>query len=315
MDVREYVYSTVEGGTLLKADVHYKPVSNDDVKEARPIALIIYGGGFVAGSKAAVSKARLDSLIHEFGFTVVVPDYRHCPAISVYDGPVTDIHSAYSWACRELPELLFRDVGASVDGNRVAVIGSSAGGSLALHLGSATPPPKAIISYFPAIYLKDPFWHSPMEAMAQIPRFPETFVNKVYDEGVITSAPSSFKKVPDSPKPVPDFSKPRTAWLLSNLRDGTMFRNVVQDDNYERVDPVELFSANFPPTCFIHGTEDRMALPRFSAQACQALQSLSVDSKFIVANGYGHDFETSMPANHPDFSIIRDSHRFAAERV
>ncbi|KAF4334032.1 alpha beta-hydrolase [Fusarium beomiforme] len=315
MDVKEYVYGTFDGGRRLLADVYYKPATNDVAKDTRPIALLIYGGAFVAGTKATVSKARLDSLIHEFGFTVVVPDYRHCPGISVYDGPVTDIHSAYLWACRELPELLFRDVGASVDGNRVAVIGSSAGGNLALHLGSATPPPRAIVSYFPAIYLKDPFWHSPMEVMAQIPRFPEAFVNKIYNEGVITSAPPSFKKVPDSPKPVPDFTKPRTAWLLSNLRDGTMFQNVVQDGNYERVDPVELFSTNFPPTCFIHGTEDKMALPRFSAQAYQTLQSLGVDAKLIVANGYGHDFETSMPADHPDFSIIRESHRFAADRV
>ncbi|KAK2686273.1 hypothetical protein QWA68_014850 [Fusarium oxysporum] len=320
MDVKEYVYSTFDGGIPLLADVYYKPV-NEDAKKARPIVLLIYGGAFVAGTKATVSKARLDSLIHEFGFTVVVPDYRHSPCISVYDGPVTDMHSAYSWASRELPELLLRDAGVLVDGNRVAVIGSSAGGNLALHLGvthlkgSATPSPKAIVSYFPAIYLKDPFWHSQMEVMAQIPRFPDAFVNKIYNEGVITSAPPSFKKVPDSPKPVPDFSKPRTAWLLSNLRDGTLIRNVVQDDNYDRVDPVGLFSSKFPPTCFIHGTEDKMALPRFSSQACQTLRSFGVDAKLIVANGYGHDFETGMPADHPDFSIIRESHRFAAERV
>ncbi|RBA12902.1 hypothetical protein FPRO05_14043 [Fusarium proliferatum] len=315
MDVREYVYGTFDGGVPLHTDVYYKPVANDSVREARPIAILIYGGAFVAGTKATVSKARLDSLIDEFGFTVAVPDYRHCPSVSVYDGPVTDIHTAYKWVCNELPQLLLKDVGAKVDGSRVAVIGSSAGGNLALQLGSATPPPKVIVSYFPAIYLKDPFWHTPMEAMAQIPRFPEAFLNKVYDEGVITSAPPSFKKDPGSPKRIPDFSKPRTAWLLSNLRDGTMFRNIVKDGDYDRVDPVQFFSSNFPPTCFIHGTEDKMALPRFSAEACRTLQSLGVDARLIVAEGYGHDFETSMAADHPDFSIVRESHRFAAERV
>jgi len=102
----------------------------------RTLAILIYGGAFVAGTKETASKARLDSLIDEFGFTVVVPDYRHCPSVSVYDGPVTDIHTVYQWVCNELPQLLLKDVGAKVDGSRVAVIGSSAGGNLALQLVS-----------------------------------------------------------------------------------------------------------------------------------------------------------------------------------
>lgn len=37
MDVREYVYSTVVG-VPLKADVHYKSLTDDGVKEAGPIS-------------------------------------------------------------------------------------------------------------------------------------------------------------------------------------------------------------------------------------------------------------------------------------
>ncbi|KAG4261444.1 hypothetical protein FPRO03_11461 [Fusarium proliferatum] len=315
MDAREYVYSTVDGGVPLKADVYFKSVTNDPVKEAGPIVLVIYGGGFVNGSKAGVSKARLESLVHEFGFTVVVPDYRHCPTVSVIQGPIPDIHACFSWTCKELPALLSRDVGVTVDGDRVGVIGSSAGGNLALHLGSATPPPKAIVSYFPAVYLEDPFWHSPMEVFSQVPRFPQAFLDQVNSEGIVTSTPSSFKRVPDSPKPVPDFSRPRTAYLLSSLRDGTLFQSVVQDGDYKRVDPVELFSAKFPPTCFVHGTEDKMALPRFSKAAYESLRSFGVDAELLIADGEEHDFESSMSADHPHFSVIRNSHRFLATRV
>ncbi|KAF5625174.1 uncharacterized protein FTJAE_10071 [Fusarium tjaetaba] len=315
MDVTEYVYNTVDGGVPLKADVYYKSVTDDAVREAGPIVLVIYGGGFVNGSKAAVSKARLESLVHDFGFTVVVPDYRHCPTVSVFQGPVADIHASFSWTCKELPALLSRDAGVAVDGGRVAVIGSSAGGTLALHLASATPPPKAIVSYFPAMYLKDPFWHSPMEVFSQIPRFPQSFLDQVHSEGIVTATPSAFKKVPDSPKPVPDFSMPRTAYLLSNLRDGTLFRNVVQDGDYERVDPVELFSAKFPPTCFVHGSEDKMCLPKFSQKAHESLVSLGVDTELLIADGEGHDFESSMSKDHPRFSIVHSSHQFIADRV
>ncbi|KAL9560684.1 hypothetical protein ACKAV7_015175 [Fusarium commune] len=145
MDVREYIYGTVDG-VPLKADVYYKSVTSGGVREAGPIVLLIYGGAFVNGSKAGVSKARLDSLVHEFGFTVVVPDYRHCPTVSLIQGPIPDIHASFSWTCEELRALLSRDVRVSVDGSRVGVIGSSASGNLALRLGSATPPPKAIVS-------------------------------------------------------------------------------------------------------------------------------------------------------------------------
>ncbi|KAH7230028.1 Alpha/Beta hydrolase protein [Fusarium solani] len=164
METKEYTYATLEEGAALTADVYYKPGAGNDVKAAQPIVILIYGGGFVAGSKAAVSKSRLDSLIHDSGFTVVVPDYRHCSTVSVFDGPVTDIHNCYSWTREKLPALLSRDTGVLIDGSRVVVIGSSAGGTLVLHLASASPPPKAIVSYF---------------------------------------------------------SRSRTAWFLSNLRDGT----------------------------------------------------------------------------------------------
>ncbi|KAL6362253.1 hypothetical protein LRP88_04331 [Fusarium phalaenopsidis] len=296
METKEYTYATLEEGTPLTADVYYKSRSGDDGKTAQPIA-------------------RLESLIYDFGFTVVVPDYRHCPTVSVFDGPVTDIHNCYSWTREELPALLSGDTGVLIDGSRVAVIGSSAGGTLALHLASASPPPKAIVSYFSAMNLKDEFWHSPMEVLSKVPSFPQGFLQEVMNEGVVTATPSSFKRVPGNPKPVPDFSRSRTAWLLSNLRGGTWLRNVVQDDNYKRVDPSELFSDKFPPTCFVHGSEDKMCLPRFSKEAHELLLSLNVDTELLIAEGEGHDFESAMPADHPNFSVVRQSHRFAAERV
>lgn len=123
-----------------------------------------------------------------------------------------------------------------------------------------------------------------MEVFPQVLRFPQAFLNKVNSKGVITSTPSSFKRLPGSPKPMPDLSRPQNAYLLSNLRDRTLFRNIVQDGNYKRVNPVELFSAKFPLTCFIHGTEDKMALPRFSKAAYKFLKSFDVNSELLVAD-------------------------------
>lgn len=95
---------------------------------------MLYGGGFVAGAKSAISKARLESLVLDFGFVAVVPNYRHCPTVSVYDGPIQDVRTCFGWAQKTLPGHLRSDLGIDADGNKIAVIGASAGGTLALHL-------------------------------------------------------------------------------------------------------------------------------------------------------------------------------------
>jgi acetyl esterase/lipase len=303
---------------------------------------VIYGGGFVSGSKSSVSNARLESLTLDLGFVVVVPNYRHCPTVSLYEGPIRDVHDCYLWTHDALPKILLDDLGIVADGQRIAVIGSSAGGLLALHLvgfvnqpphrasdqgqlaytnirpcyqGSATPPPKAIAAYFPALYLSDAFWSTPMASMSAIPRFQPEFLDQVMEEGTVVEAPPSFKKIPESPVPVPDLARPRAAWFLSHLRDGTWMQNIVQDGDYARVDPAELFSERYPPTCFIHGTEDKVIPPRFSEQAYRTLQSFSVQSELLIVEGKGHDFENGVGVNEPLFATIQRSHLFLAEWI
>lgn len=165
------------------------------------------------------------------------------------------------------------------------------------------------------MYLQDPFWHTPMAALSKIPSFPQEFLDQVLQEGTVTSTPSSFKTTPSNPTPVPDFSRSRVAWLLTNLKEGTWLRNVVQDEQYNRVDPSMLFSANFPPTCFVHGTEDKMCEPRFSGQAYQELQRHNVESKLLLAEGKGHDFDGKISKDNPDFSLLREAFNFLAQQV
>lgn len=153
MESKEYTYRSPEGGSHLTADVYYAPSATAPVGGAQPIgmpvvfinkevlntkfdaAIMFYGGGFVVGSKELVSKNEIETLVLELGFVVVVPNYRHCPSISLYEGPISDAHSCYEWVKNELPRLL-SNVSIIADGGRVAVLGLSAGGTMALHLVS-----------------------------------------------------------------------------------------------------------------------------------------------------------------------------------
>lgn len=65
------------------------------------------------------------------GFIVVSANYRLCPTITLYEGPVRDSLDAYEWARLALPGLL-KNEGVSADGSRIVVLGHSCGGTLAL---------------------------------------------------------------------------------------------------------------------------------------------------------------------------------------
>lgn len=94
-------------------------------------ALYFHGGNFTVGSKELLSQNHVDKLLG-LGFVVVSANYRLCPTISVFEGPVTDALDAYSWAQGALPGRLHKDAGVRVDGSKTVVLGHSAGGLLAL---------------------------------------------------------------------------------------------------------------------------------------------------------------------------------------
>lgn len=154
MQSREYTFKQEDEVEALLADVHWQPNLAGQGHLSRPIGLslsisinhlkscnvddvyggqviIFHGGGFVQGSKAIIPKTQITTLAR-FGFIVVVPNYRLCPHISVYDGPLADSLECMRWTAYSLPDKLFRDVGICIDANRITLMGHSSGGSLAL---------------------------------------------------------------------------------------------------------------------------------------------------------------------------------------
>lgn len=81
-----------------------------------------------------VPKPEIETLV-DLGFVVVVPEYRLCPQVSVYNGPIKDAEDCLQWMRQDLPGLLESE-GVKVDSQRVAAMGHSAGGGMALHLVS-----------------------------------------------------------------------------------------------------------------------------------------------------------------------------------
>lgn len=114
---------------------------------------MIHGGGHVTLSRRAVRPAQTRCLL-KLGFLPVAIDYRLCPEISLEDGPIADVCSAYIWARTELPKILVAsEPRLQVDSHRVVAIGWSTGGHLAMSLGwtaeaAGQLAPNAVLSFY-----------------------------------------------------------------------------------------------------------------------------------------------------------------------
>lgn len=102
-------------------------------------------------SRKAVRPAQTSFLLDN-GVLPVSFDYRLCPQVNLIDGPIADIRDAYQWMRMELPTILERH-GIAVDPTRVAVIGWSTGGHLAMTTDWTSKslgidPPRSILSFY-----------------------------------------------------------------------------------------------------------------------------------------------------------------------
>lgn len=151
MEKKEYEFKAHDDGRKVGADIFFDPRPKSS---ARPIgklygiplrlvsrrtkgrfpAILFHGGAFCVGSKELVPEVQVRKLTMDFNFVVVVPDYRLCPTISLYDGPLADAKSVLRWAQNDVPGLLKRDANIVLDGAKIVAIGYSAGGTLALSL-------------------------------------------------------------------------------------------------------------------------------------------------------------------------------------
>ncbi|KAF2424240.1 hypothetical protein EJ08DRAFT_700833 [Tothia fuscella] len=110
-------------------------------------------------------------------------------------------------------------------------------------------PPRAILDLFGMKDFKDPSYYTPAKLPVETPD--QAFVDQVYKQ-----VPPPLDALPPFSPTGLDTSTPRNAWFVANMKKGTLLKNAVQDGNFDRIDPVQLFSSSFPPTYFLHGTAD-----------------------------------------------------------
>ncbi|RKL36745.1 hypothetical protein BFJ72_g8294 [Fusarium proliferatum] len=250
------------------------------------LSLHFHGGNFTVGSKQMLSRDQSERLL-DLGFVVVSANYRLAPTVTVFEGAVKDALDAYEWSRAKLPGLLLEDAHIKADGSRIVTLGHSCGGTLALLTARSLAPPRAILDIYGIKYLADSVFHTPLPAPPGAPEIDQNFASQIWkDDQPPTSAPP-----PVGPKG-PNLGNYRVAWMFDQLAKGTQLKTVVGDGDYGRIDPASLFSkGQFPPTVFIHGTEDRLVPARLSQRAHGELKSNGIETELFLVEGGQHGFD------------------------
>ncbi|EEU35506.1 uncharacterized protein NECHADRAFT_55522 [Fusarium vanettenii 77-13-4] len=301
---RDYVYKEVDGVSVA-ATVIWKSTLDES-----PYGIAFHGGGFVIGSRHFIPEVEIDYLCGAH-YVVVSADYRLCPQVPLHH-VIQDAVDAFSWCKSDLPARLNNDAGIAVDGQKIVAFGQSAGGLLALHLGGLPKPPRAILDFYGVKYMSDQFWHSPLPVLAGIPPFEQTFLDKIYQEPILTTTVTSLETAAPSTSgtrkrgmPAPDLSIPRNAWLFTALKNGTQIKAIVTDGDFESVDPAQAFKPGFPPTFFLHGDADAMVPPRFSQKAFEDLRSHGVKTELSLVPNQSHGFDAGLSHVDAEWPAVR----------
>ena len=131
-----HVYKKCNQYTL-ELDVY---LTNNTSRESIPVVVYIHGGALIWGTREKVNETEVNAILSE-GMAYVSIDYRLAPETSLMEIK-KDVEDAMQWV---------REDGATLygfDANRVAALGRSAGGYLALLSGTFLIPPQCIVSFY-----------------------------------------------------------------------------------------------------------------------------------------------------------------------
>ncbi|KAI4162681.1 MAG: hypothetical protein LQ342_003727 [Letrouitia transgressa] len=253
METEKFTYKFGDNGEPLEASVHWLSEAADQKESSKPIVLILHGGGMTVGSNAMIPKSQI-AYLASLNFVVVSPNYRLCPQVTAAQGAFADTFSAYTWCRTELPSLL-----KNADGNRIATMGHSVGGTLALSLALQPHPPKVIASFYPTLYISDldSSAHKSFTGFPPLPEWTDTPENKA----ALLNQSAGGAQISAFPVYIPGLTQPqpRHIWFLSQLRTGNWIAAMQPDKNYEAIDPCVRLrekGTQWPPTVIVQGDLD-----------------------------------------------------------
>ena len=266
---RTYTYKVV-GDCALKADVYRSPD-----KTIRPVIFWIHGGALINGYRGNVIEAQLERYVRA-GFAVISIDYRLAPETKLPQ-ILEDVQDAYRWVRTRGPNLL------RIDPDRIAVVGPSAGGYLALTTGfKFRPRPRAIVSFYGYGDISGDWLSLPDPYYSQQP--------SVSRAAALEAVSGGF---PCGTEP----TDRREGFYLYCRQQGLWPKEILGLDPHTDVKAFDLFcplrnvTSDYPPTMLLHGDKDTDVPFEQSVQMYNELRRHAVECELIRVAGGGHGFD------------------------
>jgi len=242
IDIQSNITYATHGDTTLQLDL-YRPLVRS---QPLPLVIVIHGGSWRSGSKEDMAEFAYDLAAH--GMVAASVDYRLIQQGGTFPGPVLDTIDAAAFLREHAADF-------GIDPDRIAALGVSAGGHLALMSG-----------------MVDDF--SKLEATRP------------------TGRPFDFKAIVNIEGPT-DFTVNPADYSSRQIRliEGFLGKTIADDsDGLHRraASPVIYARGNGPPVLTIHGTADQ-TVPFAQAQLLEAaLEAAREPHSFIPIQGMDH---------------------------
>ena len=240
-------YASIDGHDLY---MDISPPEKAVAPSGTPV-IFLHGGGFVSGTRGQLPV--WTAFFNRRGDTVFDVDYRLAtPSYQTWDKATEDVASAVAWVGNNAQKY-------NVDMSKLIIVGSSAGGGLALQVGYAIvngkaqsylegdlAKPSAVVAIYPAQNLTPPW-----EEDAHFFGTPARQFNTSYLGGSPTDYPEA----------------------------------------YNATNPIKHLNSNLPPTIIIAGKNDHL-LPYYGQeQLAQALSNTGIINQFVSLPFTDHAFD------------------------
>jgi len=237
------------GGEELKADLWQPPGEGSagevGFAEGRPAVIVVHGGGWRSGERGEFPL--WNTWLAGKGYVVLDIDYRLLPPPSWQDAPA-DVACAVGWVKENAARY-------GVDPERIALLGRSAGGHLAL-----------LTAY----------------AEGRAAPMPGCAARNVQDTGV--AAVAAFY-------PPTDLSRLSSMGYLGGMDRFLGGTRGVFPERYRLSSPVARVNPGDPPTFLVHGGEDRIVPPGQSELLAGRLRGAGVPYRLVELPWANHTFD------------------------
>ncbi|HVO09393.1 MAG TPA: alpha/beta hydrolase fold domain-containing protein [Vicinamibacteria bacterium] len=239
-----------------------------------PVVLWIHGGALIFGDRGMLPAEQRRRYLSA-GLAVVSIDYRLAPETKL-PGILEDLDAAHAWLRREGPAL-------GLDPARLAVVGHSAGGYLALLAGQRfRPRPRAVVSFYGYGDVAGEWYSRPDPGYLR--------------DGLVSEAEAQCAV---GREPVAQGDEDRRFVFYRYARQRGLWPQLVAGLDPDRearafdpLCPVRNVDGGYPPTLLLHGDRDQdVPYPR-SLEMAQALKSAGVRHELVTLPGRGHVFDS-----------------------